>query len=185
MENKYKILLDLDSLKADFLFELIALFSGNDLIQVKQDWLLINTSRFRDYINKARYPDKHRLEAEDFENLKNQFKQYEPNEWNVLGITETEFALIDKLHHIIFWRGGFKPALEMLKSFKRGTKRLRSNYGSDDYPRDERNYTGQEDNEKWSHTKNYERAHFRWNRGGRYTLNDDQINKIEQLIQGL
>lgn len=102
-----------------------------------------------------------------------------------IDLNETQIALINKVEHMLFYRGGLKDVLSMLQSFSRGTKRLRSNYNADSRHENHYEYTDKDGNEKLSHKGNLKKAHFRWNDGGRYTLTDSDINNIHGLINPL
>lgn len=151
--NKYKVLLEVEELKLGFISDLLLLFSPEN---------------YKKHNRIAFIATKYKNIPYNFSDLK--------------GLQENEEALLSKLCHIIFNRGGFKPALEMLKSFKNGVKRLRSNFDAEDRGRE---YTDKDGNYKFSHKQNLPKAHFRWNEGNRYILTAEQIDKIESLIKGL
>jgi hypothetical protein len=95
--------------------------------------------------------------------------------------SETLIALADKVHHIIIHKGDLQGAIRMLSSFKNGTKRL---------PTDKYNtYDGQRNIWKQSAHGEYlwkpqlPRAHFRWNKGERYTLTVDELIKVEKFLK--
>jgi len=152
--NKYQVLLEIEDLKIQFILDLIVLFSGENAEHNKQS-----------FVNRR------------YENIPYNFR-------DLRGLQENEQALIEKLCHIIFNRGGFKPALDMLKSFKRGVKALGDNKKQYDH---EKRYTltDKDGNLKYSHKGNLPKAHFRWNYGTRYVLSSEQIDKIESLIKEL
>jgi hypothetical protein len=95
----------------------------------------------------------------------------------IMGVTETQFALINKVEHILFYRGGLKDVIDMLDSFKKGVKNLKTAQNNHDH---EKQYSYKEANgiTKLSHNKNLKKAHFRWNDGKRYTLSNKDIRTI-------
>lgn len=153
--NKYKVLLEIEELKLGFISDLLILFSPD--IYKNGNLIAFTTRKYKNIPYNTQY---------------------------LLGLREEEHALISKLCHIIFNRGGFKPALEMLKSFKRGVKALGDD--KNEYSHERRYaWTTKDGNDKLSHGKNLPKAHFRWNEGKRYILSSEQIYKIEHLIKDL
>lgn len=142
--KKYNCLLKLKQLKEQFVFDLLRALSS-----IQDTDLLMNNWKNRNYNSTLK-------------------------EWSEqLGLDEKNWSLIDKVEHIIL-RGDFDGAIAMLKSFRKGTKRLRSNVrGNEDY------YIWVErgGTEYNRHEKNLPRAHFRWNYGERYTLDWVTIEK--------
>ena len=105
---------------------------------------------------------KHNFNSRDFDNM---------------GLSESGLALIQKIDYKIE-QTDFKSILRMLYSFKYGTKRLRSYYGT------EKEYTwiNKDGVDVCSMGTNDKQAHFRWNGGKRYLLSDKEIDLIQSLI---
>lgn len=100
------------------------------------------------------------------------------------NLNEQQVALINKVSNMLDKGNGLKDVVIMLDSFKRGTKRLKTNpYNSDEGSLYE--WTIKNGNEKYSHKGNIPNAHFRWNYGERYTLNEEDLRKISLFIKPL
>lgn len=95
-------------------------------------------------------------------------------------LSESGEALLSKLAHMAI-RYDFASMIRMLYSFRNGTKRL-SNPA--DYTIFQTYECGEhKDGQEYiKHTQNCKRAHFRWNRGGRYILSDKEVEGITKLI---
>lgn len=101
---------------------------------------------------------------------------------NVLKITFTEYALIEKISCMLYKGGGLRDVIIMLNSFSNGPKRLRSNpYGEREHD-GYYDWTSKNGNEKFSHKGNVPNAHFRWNHGKRYTLTELDLKIIKGFI---
>jgi len=107
------------------------------------------------------------------------------NTSELIGITDVQKELIDKVKHILFYRGGMYDVVNMLHSFSRGTKRLRTNNNNERAHEDQYIFTCKDGNPKLSHYGNLPNAHFRWNSGERYTLSSEDLKRIELYIRPL
>lgn len=158
--EKYIGLINPSKLKQEFLFDLFLIFSPENKSVSQRNWNYIYLSN--------RYP----IGYDGFNNECGSFAE-------VLNISETQYALIDKVENMLDKGNGLKDVLIMLNSFSRGTKRLRSNIGgTEEYHQ----WTAKDGNEKLSHSGNLPRGHFRWNHGERYTLTYEELNKIQGFI---
>ncbi len=102
-----------------------------------------------------------------------------------LNFNDTQIALIDKIEHIIFYRGGLKDVVIMLNSFNKGVKRLKT-CGKSDYVHERQyNHTDKDGNFKLSHSGNLPNGHFRWNSGNRYIVSEEDLRKITLFIKPL
>ncbi len=180
--EKYIGLINPSKLKLEFLFDLFLVFSPENKSVSQRNWNYI-------YLRNG-----HHIEYNGFDKGRKQLIQKEGNIYRecgsfaeVLNITDIQYALIDKVENMLDKGAGLKDVIIMLNSFSRpkglngvrGTKRLRTNIrGDEDY----HEWTEKDGNEKLSHKGNLPNAHFRWNYGERYTLTDEELNKIQEFI---
>jgi len=172
--EKYIGLINPSKLKLEFLFDLFLVFSPENKSISQRNWNYI-------YLKNG-----HHIEYSGFDKGRKQLIQNEDKSYRecssfaeVLNLTETQYSLIKKVENMLDKGNGLADVLIMLNSFSRGTKRLRSNIrGDEDY----HDWTDKDGNEKLSHKGNLPKAHFRWNYGERYTLTDEELNKIQRFI---
>lgn len=180
--KKYNSLLNQKVLKQNFIIDLLCAFSSLDRIEVNNKWELVNSSSFNHWDRIRKYPDGHiSKDTERYKDFKMKFsKLHSTLKWELLGIQEIEFYLIHKVNHMIFNKGDFNSVYQMLSSFEKGTKKLRSNVtGTDGYYE----WVERGGTEYPKHSKNLERAHFRWNYGERYKLNSESLSKISKFLK--
>lgn len=175
--DKYISFLNPSKIKLEFLFELFLIFSPDNKQIAQRNWNYI-------YLKNG-----HELHWNSFNGgrkhlIKNENGSYREcsSLREVLNLTETQYALIDKVEHILFYRSGLKDVIIMLNSFSRGTKRLRSNHDKNDRGYE---WTYKDGNEKRSHSGNLTKAHFRWNFGERYTLTETDLKLVSEFIKPL
>lgn len=175
--EKYIGLINPSKLKLEFLFDLFLVFSPENKSMSQRNWNYI-------YLKNG-----HHIEYNGFDKGRKQLIQNEDKTYrecssfaDVLNITTTQYALLKKVENMLDKGNGLTDVLIMFNSFSRGTKRLKT-CGASDYVHEKQyEWTEKDGNEKLSHRGNLPRAHFRWNFGERYTLTDEELNKIQGFI---
>ncbi len=172
--EKYIGLINPSKLKLEFLFDLFLVFSPENKSISQRNWNYV-------YLKNG-----HHIAWTSFDKGRKQLIQNEDKTYRecssfkeVLNLTETQYALISKVESMLDKGAGLKDVLIMLNSFSRGTKRLRTNIRGDENYHE---WIDKDGNEKLSHKGNIPNAHFRWNFGERYTLTDEELNKIQGFI---
>lgn len=173
-------------LKEEFLVELLtALGGGNrDLAQKRID--ILRTGEFRDYIRILGYDRPlGKYDEEALQKGKDLFGDIN-SEHRLFGITEEEFALWDKVNHIVINLNDFGGAVRMLNSIvKKGVKRLKNTDKT-------ALTTSKQERAEWIESAHGEylsmgandpKAHFRWDYGKRYTLSAETIEKVDVFLK--
>lgn len=175
--EKYIGLVNPSKLKLEFLFDLFLVFSPENKSTSQRNWNYI-------YVRNG-----HHIEYNGFDKGRKQLVQNENKTYRecgsfaeVLNLTETQYSLIKKVENMLNKGNGLSDVLIMLNSFSRGTKRLKTNITCDSRHEKQYQWTEKDGNEKLSHKGNLPKAHFRWNYGERYTLTDEELNKIQGFI---
>ncbi len=183
--EKYTGLINPSKLKLEFLFGFISVFSPAK--NISPIWELIHSREYNDFVRLSQYLDRDTITIDarisEQERYIEGLKKYKTaNKYELLKVSETQYSLIDKVDSMLDKGAGLKDVLIMLNSFSRGTKRIKSNpYGGRNHE-SYYDWTEKDGNEKLSHKGNIPKAHFRWNYGERYTLTDEELNKIQQFI---
>lgn len=182
---KYHPLLNLKKLRRDFVLEFISIFSPHkNYIEL---WELVNSQAFNDFERLSAYVDRDSI---NFEHRKSEQARYEEGlikygtykKWGILGVSEVEYYLIDKVDAMVD-KFDFYNTVNFLNALPRGVKRLKSNpYGERNHE-NQYEYTNKDGNEKLSHKGNFPKAHFRWNFGERYILDQESIDKIIKFLK--
>lgn len=183
--EKYIALIRPSDLKTEFIIDLIGLFSGNKFM-AKENWERLNRSGYLHFLHNHEMYLNGTMKERDIENHKKQIPRWDDirTKEQELGVTPVQYALIDKIDHMMFYRGGLKPILDMLHSFRRGVKRLNSN-PSEFVHKEMYEWTYKNGNEKLSHKGNLPLGHFRWDEGTRYVLPESDLKLIAEFIEPL
>ena len=182
--DKYICLLNFNKIRDEFLIDIISTFSNDDEQTIKNGLELLKNSDYQRYIRLSKYRDKQNYEKEKFNELKNHFDllNITSKENEVLNLSVTQYALINKIEHMYYKGSGLKDIVIMLDSFKRGIKRLKTCQSSHSTHDRQYNWTEKDGNEKYSHKGNLPRGHFKWNGGTRYILSDEDLTTIADFI---
>lgn len=183
--DKYICMLSPGDIKKEFVIDFIHVFSKESKEVITHKLEVIKSSEHQRYVRLSYIRDRRPHEEEKFNELEKSFNSnnipLEPNK--VLNLSVTQYALIDKIQHMYFKGSGFRDIIIMLDSFKRGVKRLKTCQSSYTTHDDQYEWVEKNGNEKYRHKKNLIKAHFKWDRGVRYTLPLKDINKIIGFIK--
>ena len=176
--EKYIGLINPSKLKLEFLFDLFLIFSPE------------NKSISRRNFNYIYIKNGHHIAYNSFKEgrkvlIQNEDKTYRncSSFAEVLNITNIQYYLLEKVENMLNKGAGMKDVIIMLNSFSRGTKRLRTSNSNTFIHERQYNWVNKNGNYKLSHKENLPNAHFKWNLGERYTLTDEELNKIDVFIK--